>query len=203
MLRVGLTGTVGAGKSTVGRLFEAWGACRIDADRLAREAVAPGTRGLEAVREAFGDVVLDAEGALDRAEMRRRVFGDAEARRRLEAIVHPEVRRLLEVRAGEARSRGCDVMVAEVPLLLEGEMEDDFDVVVVVDAPADRRRRWIEEERGVDRATFEAIEGAQWSAERKRSAADVVLVNDGTLDELEARAREVWEGLVRRVRERA
>lgn len=202
MLEVGLTGTVGAGKSTVGRLFESWGACRVDADRLAREAVAPGSRGLAEVREAFGEKVIDAEGALDREAMRRRAFADPDVRRRLEAIVHPEVRRLKEERAEEARAGGCEVLVAEVPLLLEGGMEDDFDLVVVVDAPREQRRRRVEEERGLDRETFEAIEGAQWPAERKRSAADVVIVNDGTLDRLEAEARAVWEAIQRRLRER-
>lgn len=202
MLEVGLTGTVGAGKSTVGRLFESWGACRVDADRLAREAVAPGSRGLAEVREAFGEKVIDAEGALDREAMRRRAFADPDVRRRLEAIVHPEVRRLKEERAEEARAGGCEVLVAEVPLLLEGGMEDDFDLVVVVDAPREQRRRRVEEERGLDRETFEAIEGAQWPAERKRSAADVVIDNDGTLDRLEAEARAVWEAIQRRLRER-
>lgn len=201
MLEVGLTGTVGAGKSTVGRHFESWGACRVDADRLAREAVAPGSRGLAEVREAFGEEVIDEEGALDREAMRWRAFADPDARRRLEAIVHPEVRRLMEERAEEARAGGCEVLVAEVPLLLEGGMEDDFDLVVVVDAPREQRRRRVEEERGLDRETFEAIEGAQWPAERKRSAADVVIVNDGTLDRLEAEARAVWEAIQRRLRE--
>lgn len=201
MLEVGLTGTVGAGKSTVGRLFETWGACRVDADRLAREAVAPGSRGLAEVREVFGEEVIDEEGALDREAMRRRAFADPDARRRLESIVHPEVRRLKEERAAEARAGGYEVLVAEVPLLLEGGMEDDFDLVVVVDAPREQRWRRVEEERGLDRETFEAIEGAQWPAERKRSAADVVIVNDGTLDRLEAKARAVWAAIQRRLRE--
>lgn len=201
MLEVGLTGTVGAGKSTVGRLFETWGACRVDADRLAREAVAPGSRGLAEVREVFGEEVIDEEGALDREAMRRRAFADPDARRGLESIVHPEVRRLKEERAAEARAGGYEVLVAEVPLLLEGGMEDDFDLVVVVDAPREQRWRRVEEERGLDRETFEAIEGAQWPAERKRSAADVVIVNDGTLDRLEAKARAVWAAIQRRLRE--
>lgn len=198
MLRVGLTGTVGAGKSTVAGLFERWGACRLDADRLAREAVAPGTRGLVAIREAFGDGVLDEAGALDRDAMRERVFRDDEARRSLEAIVHPEVRRLIEERAERARAEGCGILVVEVPLLFERGMEDAVDLVVVVDAPRDERRRRIAEERGVDGDTFRAIERAQWAAERKREAADVVLDNDGTLERLEEVARAAWRRIERR-----
>ena len=198
MLEVGLTGTVGAGKSTVGDLFERWGACRVDADRLAREAVAPGSAALAAIREAFGEKVVAEDGSLDRTAMRQRAFADPEARRRLEGIVHPEVRRLLSERAAEARAAGHEVFVAEVPLLFEGGLEEAFDCVVVVDAPRDERGRRVREERGVDEATFAAIEDAQWPAERKREAADLVVVNDGSLRELEERARAVWREIERR-----
>lgn len=195
MIRVGLTGTLGAGKSTLARLFEDWGAWRLDADELAREAVRPGSPALEEIREEWGDGVLDEDGGLDRGEMRRRVFGDADARRRLEAIVHPEVRRLREERMEEARRAGAEVVVGEVPLLLETGMEDEFDVVVVVDAPADVRRRRVAGERDLDAETFRAIEAAQWPADRKREAADHVIENDGDLRELERGARRVWEAV--------
>ena len=198
MLKVGLTGTVGAGKSTVGDLFERWGACRVDADRLAREAVAPGSPALEAIREAFGEAILAEDGSLDRAAMRELAFADPEARRRLEEIVHPEVRRLQRDRAKEARTAGCEVFVAEVPLLFEGGLEEAFDLVVVVDAPREQRRRRVREERGVDAQTFEAIERAQWPPERKRAAADQLVVNDGSLEELEERAGKVWREIERR-----
>lgn len=196
MIRIGLTGTVGAGKSTVADLFERWGARRVDADELAREAVEPGGAALAAIREEWGDEVLDEEGRLDREEMRRRVFGDADARRRLEEIVHPEVRRLRDERMTEAREAGADVVVSEVPLLLEKEMEEEFDVVVVVDAPRSVRRRRVAEERGVDAETFGAIEAAQWPADRKRRAADRVIDNGGSLADLEQAARRVWERIV-------
>lgn len=192
MVVVGITGTVGAGKSTVGRLFEEWGARRIDADELARRAVAPGTEALEAIREEWGDRVLDGDGALDREEMRRVAFGDPEARRRLEEIVHPAVRRLREERLAEAEASGAQVVVSEVPLLYETGMEEEFDVVVVVDAPRTVRRRRVEE-RDVEPGTFDAIEAAQWPGHRKREEADFVVVNDGSMEELEAAAREVWE----------
>lgn len=193
MIRIGLTGTLGAGKSTVADLFERWGAWRVDADELAREAVEPGSPALEAIRDEWGDGVLDDAGGLDREEMRSRVFGDAEARRRLEEIVHPEVRRLRDERMAEAREAGADVVVGEIPLLLEKGMEDEFDVVVTVDAPRPVRRRRVAEERGVDAGTFEAIEAAQWPGDRKREAADFVIENGGSLAELEEAARRVWE----------
>lgn len=199
MLTVGITGTVGAGKSTVGRLFESWGARRIDADRLSREAVAPGSPALEAIVEEWGREVLAEDGSLDRAAMRERVFGDPGARERLEAIVHPEVRRLREERLRRARREGVEIVVGEVPLLFETGMADEFDLVITVDAPREERRRRLRAERDVSASTFEAIESAQWPGERKRRAADLVIVNDGTLEALEEAAREAWE----RVRERA
>lgn len=195
MLVVGLTGTVGAGKSTVGRLFERWGARRIDADRLSREAVAPGSPALEAVVEAWGEAVLADDGSLDRAALRERVFGDPEARERLEAIVHPEVRRLLEERLREAREEGVEVAVGEVPLLFETGLEEAFDLVVVVDAPVEERRRRLRASRDLSGETFEAIEAAQWSGERKRAAADLVIENDGTREELEEAARAAWRAI--------
>lgn len=196
MIVVGITGTVGAGKSTVGRLFETWGAWRVDADELAREAVAPGSPALEEIRDIWGDEVLDEEGGLDRAAVREMVFGDPRARERLESIVHPEVRRLRDDRLREARGAGAEVVVAEVPLLLETGMEDDFDVVLVVDAPREVRRERVCSGRDVSDATFEAIEAAQWPADRKRRAADLVVENDGSLEELEAAARRAWEAIL-------
>lgn len=196
MIRIGLTGTLGAGKSTVATLFERWGAWRLDADELAREAVEPGSPALEAIREEWGDVVLDEDGRLDREAMRSRVFGDAAARRRLEEIVHPEVRRLRDERVAAAREAGAEVVVGEVPLLLEKGMEDEFDVVVTVDAPRAVRRRRVAEERGVDAGTFEAIEAAQWPADRKREGADYVIDNGGSPGELEETARRVWRRIV-------
>ena len=195
MIVVGITGTVGAGKSTVGRLFEGWGAWRVDADELARQAVAPGSPALDEIREVWGEGVLDDDGGLDRSAMREVAFGDPEARERLESIVHPEVRRLREQRLRDAREAGTEVVVAEVPLLLETGMEDEFDVVLVVDAPRDVRRERVCSERGVTRETFEAIEAAQWPADRKRRAADLVVENGGTLEELEAAARQAWDAI--------
>lgn len=196
MIRVGLTGTLGAGKSTVGELFEAWGACRIDADELAREAVRPGSPALEEIRRVWGEGVLRDDGRLDREEMRRRVFGDAEERRRLEEIVHPEVGRLRQRRTRRAAESGADVVVSEIPLLFEKGMEEEFDTVVVVDAARPTRRRRVVESRDVDAATFDAMESTQWPGARKRRTADHVIENDGSLAALERAARTVWERIL-------
>jgi len=191
---VGLTGTVGAGKSTVGRLFERWGARRVDADELARKAVRPGSEALERIRAEWGTEVIAADGTLDRAALRERIFGDPEARRRLEAILHPEIRRLRAERLRRAREEGVEVVVAEIPLLFETGMEEEFDLVVAVDADRAIRRRRVAG-RGVDGETFEAIEAAQWEGAEKRAAADLVIRNDADRSALEERAREVWRAI--------
>ncbi|HSM09558.1 MAG TPA: dephospho-CoA kinase [Gemmatimonadota bacterium] len=193
MIRIGLTGTLGAGKSTVGRLFESWGAWRIDADRLAREAVEPGTPGHAAVLDRFGDRVRAADGSIDRAALRAIVFDDDAARADLEAIVHPEVDRLREGEVERAVRAGAHIIVFEIPLLYETGSADHFDHVVVVDAPPELRRRRVVEARGLEPATFNAIDAAQWSGERKRAAAAAVVWNDADEATLERRAREAWE----------
>lgn len=198
MIRVAVTGTLGAGKSSVGRLFEEWGALRVDADELARRAVAPGTPGLEEIRREWGEEVLGEDGALDREAMRRLVFRDSSARERLERIVHPEVARLLEERFREAEREGAEVAVAEIPLLFEEGLEEEFELVVAVDAPRDERRRRIIRERDLEPETFDAMEAAQWPGGRKRRAADYVIVNDGGEEELEEEARRVWEAIASR-----
>lgn len=196
MIRVGLTGTVGAGKSTVGRLFESWGARRVDADDLAREAVRPGSPALEAIRERWGEGVISPDGSLDRAALRQEVFGRPGERERLEAIVHPAVGALRRRELDAARRAGTRVLVVEIPLLFEKGLQDEFDLVVVVDAPPEVRRRRILEERGLDEATLRGIEAAQWAAGRKREAADLVIENGGGREELERRARRAWERIL-------
>ncbi|MDX1394090.1 MAG: dephospho-CoA kinase [Gemmatimonadota bacterium] len=190
---MGLTGTVAAGKSTVGRLFEKWGAARIDADRLARDAVAPGTPGLARIVEAWGDAVLDPDGRLDRAAMRCIAFDDATARTRLEKIVHVEVRRLRDIWREESRAAGAEVLVEEIPLLFETGMEDAYDAIVVVDAPRDQRRLRATASRGWSADEFDAIDSSQLPAEEKRARADHVIVNDRDGKYLERRARAVWD----------
>lgn len=193
MIVVGLTGTFGSGKSTVARHFERWGGLRIDADELAREAVRPGSPGLERIRRTFGEGVITEAGELDRDAMRRIAFDDPAARERLEQIVHPIVERLRRDRVAEAERQGTAVAVVESPLLFEKRLEKTCDAVVVVDAPREERRRRVGAERGVSTDEFARIEAAQWPAERKRQLADFLIVNEGTPAELEARARAVWE----------
>lgn len=193
MIRVGLTGTLAAGKSTVGHLFERWGARRLDADELAREAVAPGTPGLEAIRSEFGDVVLDASGALDRSRMREVAFACEADRRRLEAIVHAEVRRLRAARVDEARRLDTAILVEEVPLLFESGLEGEYDAIVVVDAPNTVRFERASRTRGWTRQEFASIDAAQLPGPEKRARAHHVIENVGSREELEARARQVWD----------
>ena len=195
MIRIGLTGTMGAGKSTVGDLFESWGAYRVDADALARQVVEPGRPGLEAIRQAFGDRMLRDDGTLDRAALRAVVFDDPLALQRLELIIHPEVDRLRASLLEQAGREGARVAVLEIPLLFEKDLSGEFDAVVVVDAPSDTRRRRVSESRGLTPEEFASMDSAQWSGERKRAAADHVIWNDGDLAGLESEAREVWDAV--------
>ena len=192
MIHIGLTGSIGAGKSTVGDLFEKWGAVRIDADVLARQAVEPGTPALDRIRDTFGEAIIRSDGTLDRVALRGVVFGDAEALSRLEAIVHPAVDRLRAALLERARADGAAVVVLEIPLLLEKDLSREFDAVVVVDAPVDLRRERVMRSRGINPAEFAAMDGAQWDGERKRAAASHVIWNDEDLATLESRARSVW-----------
>jgi dephospho-CoA kinase len=199
MLRVGLTGNIAAGKSAVAEVWRDLGATVIDADILARRAVAPGSAALPEIAAIWGNEVLDpADGTLDREALGRIVFGDPDARARLEGIVHPEVRRLREIEHAAAAERGDRIGVDDVPLLFEVGMEDAFDVVVLVDAPAETRLRRLTEQRGMDADEARRRIAAQMPAEEKRARADIVIDNTGTLAELWERAAKVWEGLERR-----
>ena len=191
MLVVGLTGNVAAGKSAVAELWRGAGVPVVSADELARAAVAPGTGALAGIAELFGPEVIREDGMLDRAAVRGIVFRDEEALRALEAIVHPEVRRLRDEWTAEQREADAEVVVWEIPLLFETGMECEVDVVVVVDAPAGVRRRRIVETRGLTEAEAEAVMGAQLAAGEKRRRADVVVENAGAHEELAARAAEV------------
>ena len=195
MIRIGLTGTIGAGKSTVGRLFEGWGAVRLDADGLAREVVLPGSEGLAVIAEVWGEGVLAADGTLDRAALREIVFSDPSQRRRLEEILHPAIDRLRRERAEEAAAAGIAILVAEISLLFEKGLGDEYDVLVVVDAPEEVRRARVIAARGVSEEDFAAMNEAQWDGERKGAAADFLIVNDDRIRDLERQARDVWDAI--------
>jgi len=196
MIRVGLTGTLGAGKSTVGAMFESWGAWRIDADQLAREAISCDTSGQAEVIRQFGDGIMAPDGTIDRAALRAIVFADAEARLALEGIIHPEVDRLRAAQLLQAQQGGAHIVVIEIPLLFEKGIETEFDHVIVVDAPTAERQSRVTKSRGLSAEMFMAIDATQWTGARKRSAADSVLWNDGAVDELRDKARAVWDELV-------
>lgn len=191
MLVVGLTGNVAAGKSAVAELWREAGVPVVSADELARAAVAPGTEALAGIAELFGPGVIREDGMLDRAAVRAIVFRDEEALRALEAIVHPEVRRLRDEWTARERKAGAEVVVWEIPLLFETGTEREVDVVVVVDAPAGVRLRRIVETRGLGEDEAAAVMEAQLAAGEKRRRADVVVENAGGREELAARAGEV------------
>lgn len=197
MFRVGLTGNVASGKSSVARAMAGEGAHLIDADMLARRAVAPGSPGLEAIRSAFGDEIMDGD-VLDRAALRRQVFADPDARARLEAIVHPEVARLREQEEARLRAEGAEIVVHDIPLLFEVGLQDEFDMIVLVDAPREVREDRLVRERGLDRDEARAMIDAQMPTGVKRGRADIVIDNTGTLGELAERARQVWWEVWRR-----
>jgi dephospho-CoA kinase len=190
MLKVGLTGGIGAGKSEVARRLAELGAIVIDSDRLAREVVEPGTEGLAEVVAAFGPEVLGPDGALDRPALGRRVFGDEAARRRLEAIIHPRVR----ARSAEliAAAPPDAVVVNDIPLLVESGVGAGFDVVVVVAASEETRLRRLARSRGMSADEARSRMAAQATDEQRRAAADVVLDNDGSLEDLRAAVDRLW-----------
>ncbi|NEB17616.1 dephospho-CoA kinase [Streptomyces coelicoflavus] len=196
MLKVGLTGGIGAGKSEVSRLLVEHGAVLIDADRIAREVVAPGTPGLAAVVEAFGEDVLARDGSLDRPKLGSIVFADPEKLSVLNGIVHPlvgERSRALEEAAAEDA-----VVVHDVPLLTENGLAPLYDLVVVVDAaPATQLDRLVRL-RGMTEQDARARMAAQATREQRREIADVVVDNDVPLEELRRRVADVWAGLVRK-----
>jgi len=195
MLNVGLTGNVASGKSTVADWFRAWGATVIDSDVLVRESQQPGSPVLAAIAEAFGPAILQQDGTLDRAALRRRVMGDAAARERLNGIVHPEVERRRTALLHAAEARGEPLVVSDIPLLFEATDPSTFDVIVLVDADPALRKARLMERRGLTEAEAETLMAAQWPVERKRAGSDFVIPNDGTLEQLRAAAKEVWDAL--------
>ncbi|WP_330236654.1 dephospho-CoA kinase [Streptomyces sp. NBC_00566] len=199
MLKVGLTGGIGAGKSEVSRLLVEHGAVLIDADRIAREVVAPGTPGLVAVVEAFGPEILTGDGSLDRPRLGSVVFADPEKLALLNSIVHP----LVGARSRELESAASagSVVLHDVPLLTENGLAPLYDLVVVVDASPETQLDRLVRLRGMTEDDARARMAAQASREQRRGIADIVIDNDVPLDALRKRVTEVWAELTRRASE--
>ncbi|MFC9457468.1 dephospho-CoA kinase [Streptomyces sp. NPDC056983] len=196
MLKVGLTGGIGAGKSEVSRLLVEHGAVLIDADRIAREVVEPGTPGLTAVVEAFGSDVLAPDGTLDRPALGAIVFADADRLAVLNSIVHP----LVGARSAEleAAAAGDSVVVHDVPLLAENGLAPLYDVVVVVDASPETQLDRLVRLRGMSEEDARARMAAQATRDKRLEIADIVIDNDVPLDELHRRVGAVWADLAQR-----
>ena len=197
MLLVGLTGGIGSGKSTVARMLEERGAVVFDADVLARRAVETASPGYQAVVERFGANVLAPGGELDRVALASIVFADPAARRDLEAIVHPEVRRMFAEETEEHRDSDR-VVVFSAPLLVETGMHTAFEVLVVVSTTVDTQVERLMRERGMSEDAVRVRIAVQAPLEDKAAVADVLIDNEGSLEELEAQVERAWADLAAR-----
>jgi len=195
VLRVGLTGNIAAGKSMVAGWLDELGCHVLDADALGHACMAPGEPARAEIVEAFGDGILDEDGAVDRARLGRLVFADADARRRLESILHPRIRRReQELLARWARTVSRGVAVTEATLIFESGGDDRYDRMVVVVAPDDVRMERLRD-RGMDRDEASRRMAAQMDQAEKARRADYVVVNDGTPDDARSQVEELWERL--------
>ena len=193
-LRLGLTGGIGSGKSTVGTMLAELGAVLVDADRIARELTAPHGAAIEAIRVAFGPEFIDADGALNRARMRELAFTHPEARAQLEAIVHPLVTLHSDLQARQAAEQGCPVIVFDIPLLVEsGRWARRLDAVVVVDCSAETQIERVMRRSGLTRKSVQGILASQAGRPQRRAVADAVIANDGdcSLEQLHGRTRQL------------
>ena len=197
MLRVGLTGGIGSGKSTVSARLAELGAVILDADQAARAVVEPGTPGLAAIAATFGDGVLAADGSLDRAKLAAIVFADEAALGRLNAITHPLIHAWIGAAEQAAIRAGGDdvVLVHDVALLAEWGRAKEFDLVIVVDVPAETQLERLTGERGMAADQARARMAAQASREQRLAVADIVIDNSGSRADLDRRVEEVWREL--------
>ncbi len=200
MMKVAVTGNVASGKTLLCRTWSGQGVPLVSADDLAREAVAPGTPGLAAVVETFGQGVLDAEGQLNREVLRGIVFNNPSAREKLEGILHPIIHRLRDEWLRERKMEEALLAVAEIPLLFEVGLEGEFDVIVLVDAPPGERLRRLREDRRLEEEEARKILEAQIPVQEKMDRADYVIRNDGSRTDLEIRALALLDLLRARAR---
>jgi dephospho-CoA kinase len=200
MIHLALTGNVAAGKSSVARLFAAWGATIIDADAIVHELQQPGQPVLAQMVRQFGRDILRPDWRLDRPALRRRVLDDPDARAALEAIVHPAVGARREALIAEAAAGGASVVISDIPLLFEAADPGAFDGVVLVDAPVAIRRDRLITLRGMNPAEADRLIAAQMPSEGKRTRSDYIIDNAGSEANLEAAARRVWDQITARAR---
>jgi dephospho-CoA kinase len=192
--RVGLTGGIGAGKSTVARLFAERGAVVVDSDLLAREVVAPGTDGLAEIVAAFGDAILQPDGSLDRPALGAIVFSDPDALKVLEGITHPRIQAESARLIDAAEAAGAPVLIHDIPLLVESGATENFEDIVVVEAPDEVRLARLEQ-RGLPRDQALERMKSQATNEQRRAAATYVIDNGGSLDDLRRQIDRVWAAL--------
>lgn len=191
MLRIGLTGGIGAGKSTVSTILAAHGAMIVDADRIAREVVAPGEPLLAELAAAFGQEVIDSDGGLDRAALATAAFVDEEATARLNGLMHPAIRDRTAVHF--ARHSDAEVVVHDVPLLVENDMTPAYHLNLLVDVPAEVRLTRLMESRGMDRTDAESRISRQADDEQRRHACDVIIDNAGPVEDTQQQVKRLYE----------
>lgn len=197
MLVVGLTGNIASGKSTVARLLSERGATIIDADMLARRTVDPGTPAHAAIVKRWGNAVVSADGTIDRDALRRIVFKAPDELEALNEIVHPHVRALRDELIEQARERGDQIVVCDIPLLFERGLVEEFDRIVLVDAPREIRLERLVRERKLEHADAMNMITAQMPSELKRARANYVIENTSTLQVLSERVEAMWSALQR------
>ena len=195
MLLVGLTGNIASGKSEVARILAELGASVIDADVLSREVVEPGQPAHEAIVRHFGNEVLQPDGTLDRARLRDIVFSDARQREALNQIVHPAVRRRRDELIEEAGARGDDIVIAVIPLLFEVAMQNEFDRIILVDAPEDVRLERLRRRSGLSAEEGRRMMEAQLDPYLKRQGSHFIIENDSTLAQLRKKVERTWRDL--------
>lgn len=194
MLKVGLTGGIGSGKSTVAKSLIAKGITVVDADQIAREVVEPGEVALQEIVEAFGEQILHDDGTLNRAALKQVIFSDPKAKKQLESILHPRIRQRILSRVNEATDTAY--VVADIPLLVESHYPDHFDRVIVVDCPVEQQLSRVLERDHLNEVQIKAIINSQASREQRLAVATDVLDNSGTLESLKMQIDKLHETLI-------